>query len=74
MNVFYVNYLEMKFHSILLAYFICLAPFLVQEGESVIWVVGASITVSLGGLIHGGLLLKAVAVGIVGFASVRNRV
>ena len=64
----------MKFHSILLVYFICLAPFLVQEGESVIWVVGASTTVSLGGLILGGLLLKAGAVGIVGLASVRNRI
>ena len=64
----------MKFHSFLLAYFICLSPFLVQEGESVIWVVGASTTVSLGGLILGGLLLKAGAVGIVGLASVRNSV
>ena len=64
----------MKLQSVLLAYFVCLAPFLVQEGESVIWVVGASTTVSLGGLILGGLLLKAGAVGIVGLASVRNRI
>ena len=35
-----------------------------------IWVVGASTTVSLGGLILGGLLLKAGAAGIIGLASV----
>ena len=60
----------MKLYAILIFYFFALAPFLIKEGESVIWVVGASTTVSLGGLILGGLLLKAGAAGIIGLASV----
>ena len=64
----------MNYHSIFLCYCLALAPFLIQEGESVIWVVGASTTVSLGGLILGGLLLKAGAAGIIGLASVGHRI
>ena len=64
----------MNNYSILLLYFVALAPFLIQEGESVIWVVGASTTVSLGGLILGGLLLKAGAAGIIGLASVGQKI
>ena len=60
----------MKLYAILVFYFFALAPLLIEEGESVIWVVGASTTVSLGGLILGGLLLKAGAAGIIGLASV----
>jgi hypothetical protein len=46
--------------------------FLVQQGESTdpIWVVGASTTVSLGGLVAGALLLKAGAAAIFGLVSV----
>ena len=62
----------MKLYAILIFYFFALAPFLIEEGESVIWVVGASTTVSLGGLILGGLLLKAGAAGIIGLASVNS--
>ena len=62
----------MKLYAILIFYFFALAPFLIKEGESVIWVVGASTTVSLGGLILGGLLLKAGAAGIIGLASVNH--
>ena len=50
----------------------CCATFVVQQGESItpIWVVGSSTTVSLGGLIAGGLLLKAGAAAVFGLVHV----
>jgi len=49
----------------------CWITLLIQEGESTdpIWVVGASTTVSLGGLVAGALLLKAGAAAIFGLVS-----
>ena len=62
----------MRSHFQLLALVFCCTSLLVQQGESVgpIWVVGSSTTVSLGGLIAGGLLLKAGAAAVFGLVSV----
>ena len=62
----------MRSHFQLFALAICCTSLLVQQGESVgpIWVVGSSTTVSLGGLIAGGLLLKAGAAAVFGLVSV----
>jgi len=62
----------MRFFSI---FFFCVAAFVVQQGESItpIWVVGSSTTVSLGGLIAGGLLLKAGAAAVFGLVHLASR-
>ena len=59
----------------LFSWLFCCIVLLVQQGESTdpIWVVGTSTTVSLGGLIAGGLLLKAGAAAIFGLVSVSVR-
>ena len=65
----------MRSHFQLFALMFCCASLLVQQSESVtpIWVVGSSTTVSLGGLIAGGLLLKAGAAAIFGLVSVSTK-
>ena len=62
----------MNIHSLLLACLFCWSTLFVREGESTIWVVGASTTVSLGGLIAGALLLKAGAAAVFGVAAVSS--
>lgn len=61
----------MNSRFLLFACLFCGITFLVQQGESTdpIWIVGTTTTVSLGGLIAGGLLLKAGAAAIFGLVS-----